>query len=131
DAVTSIADILLRNWSPKSRLHADVTDVPVPHTPCIDVHNHLGRWLSDDGDWIIADVAELIETMDARHVESIVNLDGMWGEELEANLDHYDRAHPGRFYTFCQLDWSLLARPDGDRELLEQLSDSARRGARG
>src|SRR5690606_20499555 len=80
---------------------------------------------------IIADVAELIETMDARHVESIVNLDGMWGEELEANLDHYDRAHPGRFYTFCQLDWSLLARPDGDRELLEQLSDSARRGARG
>lgn len=131
DPVTSIADILLRHWTPKSRLHADVTDVPIPHTPCIDVHNHLGRWLSDDGDWIIADVAELIETMDARHVESIVNLDGMWGEELKVNLDRYDRAYPGRFYTFCQLDWSLLARPDGDRELLEQLSDSARRGARG
>ncbi len=129
--MTSIADILLRNWTPKSRLRSSVTEVATPHTPCIDVHNHLGRWLSEDGDWIIPDVAELLETMDARHVESIVNLDGMWGDELEANLDRYDRAHPGRFHTFCQPKWSLLEHRDGDRMLLEQLDDSAKRGARG
>ena len=35
--------------------------------------------------------------MDACNVAAIVNLDGMWGDELEANLDRYDRAHPGRF----------------------------------
>jgi len=129
--VTSIDDLKLREWTPKSSLRTHATDVPAPHTPCIDVHNHLGRWLSEDGDWIIPDVAALLQTMDARQVESIVNLDGMWGEELDANLDRYDRAHPGRFHTFCQLDWSLLALPDGARLLLENLDDSAQRGARG
>ncbi|MGO2521137.1 MAG: amidohydrolase family protein [Microbacterium sp.] len=129
--MTSINDIPLRRWTPQSRLRAAVTEVPTPHTPCIDVHNHLGRWLSEDGGWMISDVADLLTTMDARHVESIVNLDGMWGDELEANLDRYDRAHPGRFYTFCQLDWSLLEEPEGDRMLREQLADNARRGARG
>ncbi|WP_222124138.1 amidohydrolase family protein [Microbacterium paludicola] len=124
-------DLKLRDWTPKSQLRAPATEVRTPHTPCIDVHNHLGRWLSADGDWIIPDVAGLLQTMDARHVEAIVNLDGMWGEELDANLDRYDRAHPGRFHTFCQLDWSLLARPDGDRLLLANLEDSAARGARG
>ncbi len=95
------------------------------------MHNHLGRWLSEDGDWIIPDVDALLAVMDARHVQAIVNLDGMHGDELEANLDRYDRAHPGRFFTFCQLDWTLLAVPGGDRLLIEQLEDSARRGARG
>lgn len=129
--MTSIDDLKLRDWTPKSRLRAATTDVPAPHTACIDVHNHLGRWLSEDGDWIIPDVAGLLRTMDERHVEAIVNLDGMWGDELDANLDRYDRAHPGRFHTFCQLDWSLLAQEGGDRMLLESLDDSARRGARG
>ncbi|WP_300265958.1 amidohydrolase family protein [Microbacterium sp.] len=127
----TIDDILLRNWAPRSRLQTPQTAVPVPHTPCIDVHNHLGRWLSDDGDWIIPDVDALLDTMDARRVEAIVNLDGMWGDELEANLDRYDRANPGRFFTFCQPDWSLLSKPDGGERLLDQLTDSARRGARG
>lgn len=131
ELVTAMDDLPLREWTPKSMLRVSSTEVPVPHTDCIDVHNHLGRWLSDDGDWIIPDVGSLLATMDSRHVASIVNLDGMWGEELEANLDRYDRAHPGRFHTFCQLDWSLLARPDGARALLHSLEDSAARGARG
>ncbi len=129
--MTSIDDLRLRDWTPKSKLRAPETDIPLPHTPCIDVHNHLGRWLSEDGDWIIPDVADLLRTMDARRVEAIVNLDGMWGEELDANLERYDRAQPGRFHTFCQLDWSLLSHADGGRMLVENLEDSARRGARG
>ena len=63
--------------------------------------------------------------MDERHVESIVNLDGMWGDELEANLDRYDRTHPGRFHTFCQIEWSRLGEPDGFRH-----SSRAARGQR-
>lgn len=124
-------DLLLRDWTPRAQLRAPVTAVDTPAVPCIDVHNHLGRWLSEDGDWIISDVDSLIRMMDARHVEAIVNLDGMGGEELSANLERYDRAHPGRFFTFCQLDWTLLAEPDGEERLLASLADSAHRGARG
>lgn len=133
-----INDIPLREWTPRSRQHVHETSVDLPLVPCIDVHNHLGRWLTD-GDgwmtgsaaWMIDDVEALLRTMDERHVETIVNLDGMWGEELDANLGRYDRAYPGRFVTFCQLDWRLLAEVDGESHLLASLEDSARRGARG
>ncbi|PZQ90848.1 MAG: amidohydrolase [Leifsonia xyli] len=107
------------------------TPIETPQTPCIDIHNHLGRWLSDDGGWMIDDVEALLAMMDARHVETIVNLDGMWGDELDANLERYDLAHPGRFVTFCQLDWAELAADDGVERLRASLDDSAARGARG
>ncbi len=127
----SLDDIRLRDWAPTRMLRMPVTEVRTPAVACIDIHNHLGRWLSEDGDWIVGDVDALLAMMDARHVEGIVNLDGMHGDELEANLDRYDRPHPRRFFTFCQLDWTLLAAPDGERALIDQLEDCARRGARG
>lgn len=106
-------------------------EVPRARVPAIDAHNHLGRWLSPDGSWVVSNVSDLLHVMDECNVETIVNLDGMWGEELEANLDRYDRAHPGRFLTFAQCDWSLLAAPDFGRRMARQLEDSVRRGARG
>jgi len=129
--MSAIDDLRLASWKPRSQLRARETEVPFPSVPCIDAHNHLGRWLSDDGDWIVPDVAELVYMMDARHVETIVNLDGMAGDELEANLERLDRAHPGRFVTFCQLDWAKLAVEGGEAALLADLDDCARRGVRG
>ena len=68
--------------------------------------------------WMHPDVGELLELMDAQGVAACVNLDGRWDAELEANLDRYDRARPGRFLTFCQLDWRLAAEDDGFGDLL-------------
>ncbi|HEY8282322.1 MAG TPA: amidohydrolase family protein [Leifsonia sp.] len=121
----------LVEWRPEAQVRLPATSVPRSAVPCIDVHNHLGRWLTDDGDWVHADPAELVRTMDSANVEAVVNLDGMWGDELDANLDRYDRAFPGRFLTFCQLDWPLLGEPDGEERLLASLDDSKHRGARG
>lgn len=118
------------DWAPRSRLTTAATAVGRAAVRAVDVHNHLGRWLTD-GQWCTPDVDALLATMDAAGVETVVNLDGLWGDELEANLDRYDRAHPGRFLTFCHVEWGLLAEPDGERRAQEQLRDSARRGARG
>jgi amidohydrolase family protein len=99
--------------------------------PVIDAHAHLGRWLT--GDWAISEPAALVSAMDAGNVETIVNLDGRWGEELEANLARFDRAYPGRFATFCHADWGYLSQ-DADRvgtRLADCLSRSADAGARG
>lgn len=126
-----IEQLRLVDWQPRSQLTVPKTTVRRSAVPSIDVHNHLGRWLSTDGDWMCKDPAALVRTMNDANVASIVNLDGMWGDELEANLDRYDRAFPGRFITFCQLDWPLLAEPDGDAQLIASLEDSAARGARG
>lgn len=127
----SLASMPLADWRPRSRLSLPVTRVRRSAVPSIDVHNHLGRWLSDDDEWLITDVGALIELMDEHNIRTIVNLDGMWGDELTANLDRYDREHDGRFMTFCQLDWALLAADDGEARLRRQLEDNARRGARG
>ena len=108
-----------------------LTQVRRARFPAIDVHNHLGRWLSQDGSWMGPDVPHLLDVMDACGIERIVNLDGRWGEELEANLDRYDRAYPGRFSTFCHVDWGALAAGVGAEHLLAQVEDAQRRGARG
>ncbi len=101
----------------------------------IDAHNHLGRWLSSTGDWLVPDVGDLLTLMDAASVEVVVNLDGRWDEELEANLDRYDRAHPRRFATFCHVDWGVLGQDDNSaaqvERMTQQLQASAASGARG
>ncbi len=129
--MSEIDDLPLRDWEPKSQVRAAETRVDRPAVPCIDIHNHLGRWLTPDGGWMIPSVGDLLSLMDSADVEAIVNLDGMTGDELTANLERYDRAHPGRFFTFCQLDWSRLSEPDGEATLLAAVDESARAGARG
>lgn len=106
------------------------TTVDRPLVPAIDIHQHLGTWLGD-GAWMVPSVDALVETMDAAGIERVVSLDGRWGDELEANLDRYDRAHPDRFTTFCHVDWRLLERADGVDAALRQLAESVAAGARG
>jgi predicted TIM-barrel fold metal-dependent hydrolase len=77
------------------------------------------------------DVAGLIATMDDLNLEAVVNLDGRWDDELENNLDRYDRAHPDRFATFCQLNFSLLEVQGGSDQLVRSLEKSRAAGAKG
>jgi predicted TIM-barrel fold metal-dependent hydrolase len=104
--------------------------------PSIDAHTHLGRWLSSwverTGEWLVEDVDSWLSAMARYNVRAFVNLDGRWGDELQENLDRFDRAYPGRFATFCQLDWSLFAAgASGIRRLRDSLEKSARAGAAG
>lgn len=127
----SLNALPLRRYRPRSMLRAPRHDVVRARVPAIDAHNHLGRWLSDDGNWVVADADRLLETLATSNVTAIVNLDGRWGDELEANLDRYDRAHPGRFATFCHLDWDEAAHRDFPRRLVASLERSAATGAKG
>jgi len=127
-------DLPLSSFIPKSQVRNDVHEVTRSAVPSVDAHNHLGRWLHPAGEWMTPDVPELLDVMDRCNVRTVVNLDGMWDAVLEENLDRYDRAHPGRFATFCQLDWSLLADlapAEAAARLLGQLDAAHRAGARG
>jgi predicted TIM-barrel fold metal-dependent hydrolase len=126
-----LRDLPLREFHPRPRLRVPEHHVPRAAVPAVDAHNHLGRWLLPDGSWAAPDVGELLEVMDASNVAAIVNLDGMWGDELEANLERYDRAHPGRFVTFAHLDWRETAEPGFGERMAASLRDSVARGARG
>jgi len=124
-----LRDLPLRAYRPRSMLRLPEHEVARARYPVIDVHNHLGRWLTDD--WSSPDVGALVDLMDACHVRAIVNLDGRPGE-LAANLERYDLAHPGRFATFCQVDWDepRAGGAFGDR-LAVALREAVDRGARG
>ncbi len=127
--MTDLHDLPLREFRPVAMVRRALAELPErPPFPIIDAHNHLGRWLT--GAWSVPDVGALVASMDAWGVEAIVNLDGMWGDELEANLDRYDRAYAGRFATFAQWDrrWFEL---DAWDEIAAQLRDAFDRGARG
>jgi predicted TIM-barrel fold metal-dependent hydrolase len=135
--MTYHGDLRLRDWRPEPKVVLPVHPVDCARFPAIDAHNHLGRWLwhhvSDDPEsWVVRDVGALVKLMDEINMRGIVNLDGHWGEDLEANLDRYDRAHPGRFATYCHVDWDEAgASGDLGRAAAASLRASARAGARG
>jgi len=124
-----LGQLRLRDYRPRPRLRLPEHLVPRASAAAIDAHAHLGRWLTEG--WAVPDVGALLGVMDACNVAAIVNLDGRWSVELEANLDRYDRAHPGRFATCAQLNWRLLTEPGSTARLVGSLRQSAAAGARG
>ena len=127
----ALRDLPLRAYRPRASVRLPEHPVPRARFPVVDAHNHLGRWLTPDGGWASSDVDALLADMDSANVDAIVNLDGRWGDELRANLDRYDRAHPGRFATFCQLDLAACSEPGWPDRLVGQLRASAAAGACG
>jgi hypothetical protein len=125
----------LSRYRPRARLTLPEHQVDTARFPAIDAHSHLGRWLSQwagrDGEWLVPDVEPWLEHMASYNVHGFVNLDGRWGEELRANLEHFDERHPQRIATFCHVDWSLLTGPGAQDALAANLADSAAAGACG
>lgn len=127
----ALRDLPLREYVPRPTLRSEQSRVLRESYPVIDAHNHLGRWPEAERGWAVLDVARLLDLMDACNVRAIVNLDGQFGEELEANLDRYDRAHPGAFATFCHPDWSQTTSPGFGERLAVGLERAAAAGAKG
>jgi hypothetical protein len=132
------ADLPLRAYRPRARLVLPEHPVSRARHAAVDAHTHLGRWLSAwagrEGRWLVEDVKSWLESQARFNVRAFVNLDGRWGEELRANLEHFDHRVPGRVATFCHVDWSLLSGGspvEEARALAANLSDSARAGAAG
>lgn len=122
--------VRLVDYAPLPKLVLASTRIERAASPVIDAHNHLGRWLSR-GRWMAPDVDALVAVMDELNVSAMVNLDGRWGDELDANLERLDRAHPGRFATFCHIDWSGAADAGFTAAAVDGLERAARQGAKG
>ena len=132
-------ELRLREYGPEPMLSVPTHEVTRASAPVVDVHNHLGQRSevkklldrSGLGTWVVEDVERLVDLMDQCNVATIVNLDGDWRDTLDANLDRYDRAHPGRFATFCRLDWDDCQEAGWPERFAKSLEDSIGRGAAG
>jgi predicted TIM-barrel fold metal-dependent hydrolase len=107
------------------------TAVERPRHPVVDVHAHLGT-TPFAGGWFDRPVDELLAELDRAGVETIVDLDGGWGDRLRAEIARYPVPHPERFVVFAGVDYDGFALDDafGEREAA-RLRDAAAEGARG
>ena len=121
--------LLLKDFEPKSMLHVPSHEVPRAKFRVIDMHNHVNDPGGIHGDEIPA--AEVVRRMDRANVQKIVILTGMWGDKLQSVLDKMVKPYPERFLVFTQIDWSRIDNPHFTEEMVAQVQDGVRRGARG
>lgn len=121
--------LLLKDFDPRPMLHVSAHEVPRSKFPVIDMHNHVNDAGGIHGEEMPP--AEVVKTMDRANVRKIVILTGMWGDRLQAVLDKMVKPYPDRFVVFTQMDWSKIDDPNFSSEMVQQLDDAVRRGARG
>jgi uncharacterized protein len=120
--------LLLKDFHPTPMLHATAHNVDRAKYYVIDVHNHVNDAMGID-DHIPPERA--VEIMDKTNVKTVVILTGMWGEKLQKVIDEMVKPYPARFIVFTQIDWSKIDDPNFSQEMVAQLDDAVKRGARG
>src|SRR5450432_3430514 len=120
--------LLLRDFHPASMLHVPAHPVMKAKFYVIDVHNHI-----NDAARIEEHMPpeRVIEVMNNTNVKTVVILTGMWGEKLQHVIDEMVKPYPDRFIVFTQFDWSKINEANFSAEMVTQLDDAVRRGARG
>lgn len=121
--------LLLKDFDPTPMIHRAGHDVARAKFPVIDIHNHVNDPGGIHGEQIAP--AEVVRRMDAANVQKIVILTGMWGEKFQSVYDKMVKPYPDRFIVFTQIDWSKIDDADFSQEMVAQLDDAVRRGARG
>ena len=118
-------DILLGDYRPVSTLKLK-RDIPARSKyPAINVHCHLGAATAGN-------VADGIAAMDATNTLAIVNLDGGLTFECTCRaIDALDRAYPGRFYTFLNVESPDIGEASFSSKIKVRIKASAGYGAKG
>jgi predicted TIM-barrel fold metal-dependent hydrolase len=128
DPPTDIRELKLKDWQPRSMLVTKSHVIEKPKFPVIDIHNHLGtgkKFLTPQR------VEAYLKELDEAGVVTVVDLDGMWDEQLTETIAALDKAHPGRFLTFAQINFDGIDNDDWSERETKRLEESFKAGARG
>ncbi|MBN1400808.1 MAG: amidohydrolase family protein [Anaerolineae bacterium] len=120
--------LLVDDFQPRSELIVPKHPVSRAKFPVVDAHNHLPMHGPQGRN---VDLDELVRTMDFINLQTIVNLTGGTGDQLRLNLEKLDLAYPGRFATFCNVDWAGMGTPGWIEKTLVGLEADVDAGARG
>ena len=116
----------ISEYEPKSMLVVKETHVARARYPVIDIHTHLsfskkavnGVQMAEERSYT-GNPRDEIAVMDRKNIAAMVNLTGGYGKGLEDAIARYDKAFPGRFYTFHR----ALVEPLQGAELSEFQAD--------
>lgn len=117
-------ELLLRDFSPRTRLEVKQTPVSRARFPVIDVHFHL------TGE---ADPLKVAVTMDKLNLQMVINLgDGkLFGDALKQYAAKWVKPFPTRFAVMANLDATTINDPDFAAKAIARLKDDVRNGAIG
>jgi len=120
--------LLVEDFTPRSELVVPEHPVSRAKYPVIDAHNHLPIDRLQERN---VDLDQLVREMDFVNVRTIVNLSGGTGDTLKRNVEALDQAYPGRFLTFCNVDWAGVGTAEWAKRACQRLRDDVAAGARG
>jgi hypothetical protein len=118
----------LTEFEPKSMLHVAMTTVQGARFPVIDFHTHVSRRRAAKPP---VPPAELLKTMDAVNLRTMVNLTGGFGEDLSATIAVFDRAFPRRFLSMTEPAWTRAAEPGYAQWQADEIAKAKAAGAVG
>jgi predicted TIM-barrel fold metal-dependent hydrolase len=104
----SSAPLPLTEFQPKSMLHARESRVQRARFPVIDFHTHVSRRRAQKPG---VPPGELVKTMDAVNVHTMVNLTGGSGDDLAGTIAGFDKAFPRRFVSMTEPSWTRASEP--------------------
>jgi len=114
-------------YDPPSTLVVPATHRTAASYPFVDVHNH--QWEMD-----VADLAPVVEAMDAMHMAVMVNLSGRSGDDplhLQHCLENVAAHAPGRFLVFTNVSFEGVGEPGWTERAVQQLRADIAAGAAG
>jgi predicted TIM-barrel fold metal-dependent hydrolase len=130
--------LALGDYEPKSMLHVKETHVERSKFPVIDVHTHISiSKKSVNGVEMVAEreylgtAPELLKTMDHKNLKAMVNLTGGYDQGLAETVQKYDKAHPGRFYTFTEPCYEHFKEPNYPKIQADAIERAYHDGAKG
>ena len=97
------APLPLSQFQPRSMLHVGETRVQRARFPVIDFHTHVSRRRAQKPG---VPPGELVKTMDAVNLHTMVNLTGGAGDDLAGAIAGFDQAFPRRFVSMTEPSWT-------------------------
>ena len=137
-AASGAGRLALADYEPKSMLHVKETHVEKARFPAVDVHTHISvSAKSENGVELAAERTylgkpqELLSIMDRKNLRAMVNLTGGFDNGLVDAVTRYDKAFPGRFYTFTEPSYPKFLDPNYPRLQADAIAEAHKNGARG
>jgi predicted TIM-barrel fold metal-dependent hydrolase len=132
------APLPLAEYEPKSMLHVRETHIERSRFPAIDIHTHIsiakksenGVELSSERQYL-GTSDELLAVMERKNIRAMVNLTGGYDDGLKEAVAKYDKAFPGRFYTFTEPCYERFKEPNYPQIQAQAIERAHRDGAKG
>jgi len=119
-------------------LHVRETRVERARYAAIDIHTHISVSKKSEKGVAVAAARqflgtphELLTVMERKNLRAMVNLTGGFYAGLVDAVNQYDKAFPGRFYTFTEPCYSRFKEPNYPNIQAEAMAQAQRDGAKG